>query len=251
MIVAISDLQKLYGSGQSLVEALLSVSLTVGEREVVSIVGPSGCGKTTLLRIIAGLTSPTRGTVELGALPPEEFRERGDIGFVFQKATLFPWRTILQNLLLPLEISGGRETKAAIDRAHDLLELLGLKGFENFYPKELSGGMLQRAALARAAMNEPRLLLLDEPFNALDEQTREKLWTDFSAFWRERQLTTLLVTHSVREAAFLSDRVLVMSQRPGRFLKDIPIRFPRPRKRELLLTPGFAECCETLRGCIE
>ncbi len=237
MLVGLSDITKTFANG---VAALGSVDLAVGQGEFLSIVGPSGCGKSTALRIIAGLLSPSAGAVEFPQGKPE-------IGFVFQEPTLMPWASALENARLPLDLAGIPRGEAG-DRAQVELARLGLVGFERAYPRELSGGMKMRVSIARALAVKPKLLLLDEPFAALDELTRSELNDDLLRLWRnhpterkDEQLTVVFVTHSVSESAYLSTRVVVMSPRPGRIVDDIAMaRYPAPDPG-YRFTPAFAE----------
>lgn len=206
--------------------ALQDVSLTVKTGEFVSIVGPSGCGKSTLLSLVAGLEPATRGRVHVAGTPVE--RPRRDLSIVFQNAVLLPWRRILGNVLLPLDLAG-RLTKEDRDRAMELLDLVGLSGFEHAYPKELSGGMQQRCAIARALMLNAPVMLLDEPFGALDALTREELNLEFQKIWMATGKTVVLITHDINEAVLLSDRVVVMSGRPGTVLDIVDVTTRRPR----------------------
>jgi NitT/TauT family transport system ATP-binding protein len=208
------------------VAAISEVSLDVRRNEFVCLVGPSGCGKSTLLRLVAGLVAPTSGTVSIGGAPVTEPRE--DTGIVFQAPTLLPWASILDNVLFPLDMMRKLDA-AGRERARDLLALVGLAGFEGKYPRELSGGMQQRAGICRALVHEPDILLMDEPFGALDALTREELTIELMRIWRERPKTILFVTHSIPEAVLLADRVMVMSAAPGRVLEEIRIGLPRPR----------------------
>ncbi len=216
--------------------AVDDVSFEIHGGEFVSIVGPSGCGKTTLLNIAGGLLTPTAGTFVVRG---QKVRGPGkDRAMVFQDASLLPWRTVLGNVVYGVECQG-RDTKAMTPKAHDLIDLVGLKGFERYYPHELSGGMRQRVNLARALLTEPEVLLMDEPFAALDAQTREAMQAELLRVWSETRKTVLFITHQIDEAVFLSDRVLVMGSHPGRLLEDIRIDAARPRnlmmKREELL----------------
>jgi NitT/TauT family transport system ATP-binding protein len=236
-------ISKTFASAGVELAALCDLSLRIDTGESLSILGPSGCGKSTLLRLVAGILQPSSGELFIDGLSPSDYRTREGVGFVFQRPLLFPWRTLWRNVLLPSEI---RMSDAPTERASHLLELLGLDSFRDAHPHQLSGGMLQRAALARALVPRPRLLLLDEPFSALDELTRERLWIDFAKMWRQETATLILVTHSVREAAFFGDRVAIMSPRPGRVLDtlDLPAR---PRDRDFLLSNELSEACATLR----
>lgn len=236
-----------YNSPQSPVEALRGLSLEVKEGEFVGIVGPSGCGKTTLLRILSGLLEPTSGEVLWRGQPLDG--PKREVGFVFQEANLMPWRDVLSNVTLPLEVQGVNGDRAR-EMAMEMLELLGLGEFLHAYPRELSGGMEQRVALARALVYDPDILLLDEPFSALDALTRERLNVELARIWHKKCKTVVMVTHSIREAVFLSDRVLVMSPRPGRIKASFAVPFPRPRKLSLLYTPEFAHLAWQVRKAI-
>ena len=231
-----------YEAASGPVEALAGISLSVGTGEFVSLVGPSGCGKSTLLRIVAGLRPATEGAVRVGGNIVRA--PIADVGMVFQAPILLKWRSIVQNVLLPAELAG-KETRALRARAGQLLDMAGLKGFANKLPRELSGGMQQRAALCRALLLDPPLLLMDEPFGALDAMTRDEMALELLRIWGERDLarqarkTVLFVTHSISEAVFLSDRVVVMSPRPGRVVADLRIDLPRPRTVELRASEAF------------
>jgi NitT/TauT family transport system ATP-binding protein len=231
-----------YEAASGPVEALAGISLSVGTGEFVSLVGPSGCGKSTLLRIVAGLRPATEGAVRVGGNIVRA--PIADVGMVFQAPILLKWRSIVQNVLLPAELAG-KETRALRARAGQLLDMAGLKGFANKLPRELSGGMQQRAALCRALLLDPPLLLMDEPFGALDAMTRDDMALELLRIWGERDLarqarkTVLFVTHSISEAVFLSDRVVVMSPRPGRVVADLRIDLPRPRTVELRASEAF------------
>lgn len=229
-------------SGEGL-EALEAVSLEVYAEEFVCLLGPSGSGKSTLLRLLAGLLTPTRGQIVFAAGRPAR------IGMVFQQANLMPWRTVLANIMLPLEIQGV-EAKLARQRALEMIQLVGLQGFEMAWPRDLSGGMAQRVALARALVHDPDLLLLDEPFGALDALTRERMWDELLRIWQERRKTVLMVTHSISEALFLADRVLVLSQRPGRVKLDLKVDLPRPRRDEMRYTAHFGQLAQRLKEAI-
>lgn len=216
--------------------ALDGVSLSVQSGQFVSIVGPSGCGKTTLLRLMGGLLQPSDGEVCLHGRPLHE--PRADIGFVFQQPTLLPWRTAIENVALPLEVRG-LPLGLRNARARELLRLVGLAGAEQRRPRELSGGMQQRVAIARALAYDPPLLLMDEPFGALDALTRERMNLELLRLWHESKRTIIMVTHSIQEAVFLSDRVLVMSPRPGRICADIAMTMSRPRTLAMMAEPQF------------
>ncbi len=231
--------------------ALADVSLEVAEGGFVSLLGPSGCGKSTLLRTVADLVTPSSGTVEVAGKPARQARDDRDYGMVFQAATLFDWRTIRRNVELPLEVMGWPKARRR-DRAQAMLELVGLAEFADHRPPQLSGGMQQRVAIARALAFEPRLLLMDEPFGALDEITRERLNDELLAVWQRTDTTVLFVTHSIPEAVFLSTSVVVMSARPGRVAAEIPIDLPYPRTLETRESERYfalvTQVRETLRG---
>jgi NitT/TauT family transport system ATP-binding protein len=240
------------GRGEPVI-ALDKVDLHVDAGRFASIIGPSGCGKSTLLRLIAGLMKPFAGTVTLGGETPGAARRDRGLGFVFQSPTLLPWRTVRQNVDLPQDITGHKDRLAESERASALIELVGLKGFENALPHELSGGMQQRAAIARALVLRPDVLLLDEPFGALDEITRQRMNLELLRIWAESGTTALLVTHSIAEAVFMSDQVYVMSARPGRITSVVDVDLPRPRSLDDMRTPAFFDCVNRVRdglfGC--
>ncbi len=234
-----------FPDGNGGLHALGEVSFSLAPREFVSVIGPSGSGKSTLLRALAGLIQPTRGVLRFNGLesPPR-------IGFVFQQATLMPWRTVLENILLPLELENAPMTEARA-KAQEMVELVGLQGFENALPRDLSGGMAQRVALARALIHQPDILLLDEPFGSLDALTRERMWEELLRLWQARQTAVLMVTHSISESLFLSDRVLVLSARPGRIKLDLKVELPRPRQDEMRYTEYFGRLSRQLKEAIE
>ncbi|MEW6094253.1 MAG: ABC transporter ATP-binding protein [Chloroflexota bacterium] len=243
-ILTVRDLSVTFPDTNGGLEALDSASFTVCPQEFVCLLGPSGSGKSTLLRILAGLLRPTAGTFTFaGGHPPR-------IGMVFQQANLMPWRTVLENITLPLELDGVRPDER-YSRALELVELVGLKGFEDNWPRDLSGGMAQRVAIARALVHDPDILLLDEPFGSLDALTRERMWSELSRIWQHRQKTVLMVTHSISEALFLADRVLVLTQRPGRVKLDLQVDLPRPRTDEMRYTPHFGKLVRKLKEAIE
>ncbi|HQU46621.1 MAG TPA: ABC transporter ATP-binding protein [Pirellulales bacterium] len=235
-IVALHDLAMTY---RGEVPALDHVNLTVDEGEFVSLVGPSGCGKSTLLRIVAGLVAPTQGRVSVADAPPREARRRVRLSFVFQDATLLPWRSAERNVTLPLEI-GGMAAAERADRARATLAMVGLAEFAARRPRELSGGMRMRVSLARALVTDPQLMLLDEPFGALDDLTRQALNEELLRLWQRSGWTALFVTHNIAEAAFLSTRIVVLSPRPGTIVADVRAPFGRDRDAELRTTPEFA-----------
>lgn len=228
-VISIQGVNKIFGQGtDNEVHALKDISLNIKPNEFVSFIGPSGCGKSTLLRVIGDLIQPTNGMVKVNNKPAPQARLDRDYGMVFQSATLYDWRTVGKNVQLPLELMRySRREKTR--RTRDMLKLVELSDFEHHYPWQLSGGMQQRVAIARALSFEPDILLMDEPFGALDEMTRERLNMELLSIWEKTHITVIFVTHSITEAVFLSTRVLVMSARPGRFARDITIDLPQPR----------------------
>ena len=230
-----------------LVPALEDISLEVGENELVTLVGPSGCGKSTLLKLVSGLTPATGGTIHIRNQAVRE--PFPDVGFVFQSAVLLPWRTVLDNVLFSIEMLG-QSREHYRGRALALIELAGLAGFERKYPWELSGGMQQRVALCRALVHDPSLLLMDEPFGALDAMTREEMGLELLRLWEERPKTILFVTHSIPEAILLADRVVVLSARPGRIARALDVALPRPRRVEMEFDARFQAHSEEIRGLI-
>lgn len=239
--VEVRAAEKVFANG---VRALDPIDLVVREGEIVTLVGPSGCGKSTLLRLIAGLVQPSAGRI--GHL--RETQSAG-LAFVFQNPTLMPWASVERNVRLPLDLSGGEPAQAQ-DKVRHALELVGLSDFARFYPRELSGGMQMRASIARALVTGPRLLLMDEPFGALDEITRDRLDRDLSELCAREKLTVLFVTHSISEAVFLSSRVLVMSARPGRIFEEVAIDELRPRHDAFRTTEKFARVSAALSGML-
>jgi len=227
-------------------DVLDNLSFQVEENSFVCLIGPSGGGKSTLLRAIGGLLLPTSGEI----LFPRHQQNSSLTGMVFQKPNLMPWRSVLENILLPLEIQG-LEKEAALDKARQMVELVGLQGFEASLPRDLSGGMAQRVAIARALVQDPGLLLLDEPFGSLDALTRERMGDELLRIWQARRKTVLMVTHSISESLFLADRVLVLSPRPGRLRLDLAVNLPRPRLAEMRYSPAFADLARQVRAAIE
>jgi NitT/TauT family transport system ATP-binding protein len=246
--IDLKGVTKAYSSadGQS-VHALGPVDLRIDPGSFVAVVGPSGCGKSTLLRLVAGLDMPDDGTMRrYGTLLEGPSHE---VGIVFQEHVLFPWITVLENVLLPADVLALPKA-AARDRAMRLLEMTGLKNFAHLRPQMLSGGMKQRAAFCRALLADPRLLLLDEPFGALDALTREELSRELSRLWQDLGRTALLITHDIEEAILLGDRILIMSERPGRIRADIAVDLPRPRNADTAKLPRFQEIKQTVRDII-
>jgi NitT/TauT family transport system ATP-binding protein len=242
-VLVVKDLHATFPNGNGGLHALQEISFSVIPRQFVCILGPSGSGKSTLLRILAGVLKPTHGSVVFkGGIPR--------IGFVFQQSNLMPWRTVLGNIILPLELEGMPAAEAHA-RALDMIILVGLQGFEHAWPRDLSGGMAQRVAIARALIHDPDILLLDEPFGSLDALTRERMGGELLRIWHARQKTVLMVTHSISEALFLSDRILVLTQRPGSIKLQLEVDLPRPRLDEMRYTAEFGGLARRLKEAIE
>jgi NitT/TauT family transport system ATP-binding protein len=249
-VVDIRGLSLTYEAADGPVYALSNVDLQIQEGEFVSFIGPSGCGKTTLLRVVADLEQPAGGLIKVNGVSPNEARLRRDYGFVFQAPALYPWRTIERNIELPLEIFGLPKAERRA-RSQAQIELVNLKGFEKKYPWQLSGGMQQRASIARALSFDPKLLLMDEPFGALDAFTRDEMNLLIQRLWMETGKTIIFVTHNVSEAIFLADRVVVLTPRPGRLAHIFPIDLPRPRTIEMTFEPAFIRSVIEIKGTIE
>ena len=245
--IQVQDVTMVYhGSGDSVI-ALERVNMHVPTGQFASIIGPSGCGKSTLLRLIADILQPHSGQVTLGSDTPRAARHDHALGFVFQSPTLLPWRTVRQNVELPLDVVGRNSTRRSARSTDELIDLVGLRSFEKALPHQLSGGMQQRVAIARALVLTPDVLLLDEPFGALDEITRQRMNLEMLRIWAESGTTALLVTHSIGEAIFMSDQVYVMSARPGRIVSVVDVPLPRPRTLDMMRSHVFFDCVNRVR----
>jgi NitT/TauT family transport system ATP-binding protein len=246
-LIRVEEVSRVFTSGARVVTALERVSFEIQERNFVSIVGPSGCGKSTLLKIISGLLPATSGTVSVSGKPVIEPLE--NVGMVFQSPVLLKWRPVIGNILLPVEFAK-LDVSSHVEIARSLIKLVGLQGFEEMFPHELSGGMQQRVSLCRALVTDPQLLLMDEPFGALDAMTRDDLDLELLRIWEERRKTVLFVTHSIQEAVFLSDLVFVMSARPGKLLQTLAIDLPRPRTMEMMNSSKLGDYALKIRALL-
>ncbi|MGE0340987.1 MAG: ABC transporter ATP-binding protein [Xanthobacteraceae bacterium] len=243
--LAIENLDVVYDTARGVVPAISKLTATVKEGEFVAVLGPSGCGKSTLLQVVAGLMQPSGGSVKLGGKEVTEPHQ--DVGVVFQTPTLLPWKTILENVMVPIDAMGlSRSTY--LPRAKELIELVGLSEFESNYPRELSGGMQQRVGIARGLVHDPSMLLMDEPFAALDAMTREMMSIELQALWLAKRKSILFITHSISEAVFLADRVIVLTERPGRVREIVDVSIPRPRPMEAMGDRRFGEITTLLRS---
>ena len=247
-LLEVKDLGVTFTDEKGSLQALTHINFSIDREQFVCVVGPSGSGKSTLIRVLAGLLKPTSGEVTLDDTPVLE--PRLGVGIVFQKANLMPWRSVLRNITLPLEINRVDPGEASI-RARELIDLVGLSGFEDWLPHDLSGGMLQRVAIARSLIHDPDLLLLDEPFGALDALTREKMGVELLRVWRARKKTVIMITHDISEAVYLADRVLAISPQPGNLRLDLEITLQRPRAEEIRFTPEFVNLTQQLRQAIK
>jgi len=246
-LIQVKAVNAVFPNGNGGLHALAQVTFSVPSQEFVCVLGPSGSGKSTLLRILAGLLLPTSGEVLFHGEPVTGPRRA--VGFVFQKANLMPWRTVLQNITLPLELENPAHSHAD-QIAREMLELVGLTGFEDWLPRDLSGGMAQRVAIARALVHDPDVLLLDEPFGSLDALTRERMGSELLRIWQAKRKTVVMVTHSISEALFLADRVLVLSHSPGQVCLDLAVNLPRPRLDEIHYTAEFGALAQQVRQSI-
>ena len=242
--IDIADVEKVFETDTNQVEALAKISLQIKMGEFVSMIGPSGCGKTSLMRIVGDLETPTRGLVRVLGQSPAAARRDRLVGFIFQSPSLLAWRTVEENVRLPAEVFGDADV---LDRVAETIEIVGLGGFEGAYPRELSGGMQSRVAIARVLTFRPSVLLMDEPFGALDEITREKMQIELLSIWQATGAAVIFITHSISEALLLSDRVVVMSARPGKIVEDLQVSFPRPREDVLRADRQFVEMEAHLR----
>ena len=242
--MALRDLSLTYQTSRGPLEALGPVSFDLEDGEFIAVLGPSGCGKSSLLKLLSGLLPPTSGTALLNGEVIE--KPRRDVGIVFQKPTLLPWKTVRENVLVPLRVLG-TETAATEQRADELIATVGLEAFAHHYPHELSGGMQQRVGIARGLVHDPQLLLMDEPFAALDALTREQMTLELQSISDAAKKSVVFITHSIQEAAFLADRIIVLSTRPGRIVEIVNVHMPRPRNMESMVSPEFIATCDHLR----
>jgi NitT/TauT family transport system ATP-binding protein len=247
--LSVEHIGKSFAIDDRQIEALRDVSLTLESGEFGALIGPSGCGKSTLLRMVADIMAPDSGGITIGGMPPSQARKEHQIGFVFQDPTLLPWRTVLDNVRLPLELAGSRGTRSKTTPL-ELIELVGLAGFEQARPSELSGGMQQRCAIARALALSPQMLLLDEPFGALDEIIRYRMNLELLRIHAETGTTTLMVTHSIQEAVFMADKIFVLAAKPGRIIDLVTVDIARPRRLSDMNEPAFADAVTRVRNSL-
>jgi NitT/TauT family transport system ATP-binding protein len=231
------------------IEALRNIDLSLDQGAFGALIGPSGCGKSTLLRLVADIAAPDSGSITIGGLPPARARKEHQIGFVFQDPTLLPWRTVLENVRLPLEVVGAKSAPGEATPL-DLIKLVGLAGFEHARPAQLSGGMQQRVAIARALVLAPEILLLDEPFGALDEISRHRMNLELLRIWAKTGTTALMVTHSIQEAVFMADKIFVLAARPGRIVDTIAVEIDRPRRLSQMNAPAFVAAVDRVRNSL-
>ncbi len=246
-ILRVKQLSATFRNGNDELNVLDNISFSIRKSEFVCLLGPSGSGKSTLLRILSGLLPYTEGKVLIDHEPLEG--PRAGVGMVFQQANLMPWRTVRENIVLPLELNGYANEHAE-ETVNDLIELVGLQGFEDTLPRDLSGGMAQRVAIARALVHDPDVLLLDEPFGALDAITRDRMAEELLRIWHARRKTVLMVTHNISEALYLADRVIVFTDRPAHISLELPVNLPRPREEEMRYTPEFGKMAQQLKTAI-
>ena len=246
-LLRVSNLGVTFIDAKGSLQVLKEINFSIEREQFICVVGPSGSGKSTLIRVLAGLLEPSSGEVFLDGTKISQPRK--GVGIVFQKANLMPWRSVIRNITLPLEIQNS-PTEQALQSAQELINLVGLTGFEDWLPRDLSGGMLQRVAIARSLVQDPELLLLDEPFGALDALTREKMGTELLRIWRARKKTVIMITHDISEAVFLADRVLAISPQPGNIRLDLKIDLERPRKDSDRFSAGFVSLTQQLREAI-
>jgi NitT/TauT family transport system ATP-binding protein len=237
--LSVEGLEVIFSDASGVVHALSDLSFSLASNSFATLIGPSGSGKSTLLRVLAGLVPPTKGQFHF-------YNHRDQVGLVFQKPNLMPWRRVIDNVSLPLELNDIPRENIE-NQAHELIKLVGLEGFENAYPRDLSGGMAQRVAIARSLMQDPVILLLDEPFGSLDALTREVMGDELLHIWQAKRKTVLMVTHSISEAIYLSDKVFVLSHRPGKIVLELPVDLPRPRTPDMRYSPEFSSLAHTLR----
>ncbi|MGI3166558.1 ABC transporter ATP-binding protein [Pseudooceanicola sp. 200-1SW] len=243
--ILVDHVDKTFVTRKARIEALADVSLKIRRGAFVALIGPSGCGKSTLMRMVAGLEAPTEGAVRIRGHQPQQYRQQGKLGIAFQDAALMPWRSVYRNVALPLQVL--KRSVAEHDaKIREMIDLVGLKGYEDHLPAQLSGGMRQRVAIARALVTEPEVLLMDEPFGALDQILRRSMNIELQRIWSQQKATTLLVTHGIDEAVFLADQIVVMHAKPGRIAEIVDVPFERPRTKALFSDPAFHAMCEEL-----